>query len=190
MSDAPPDALRPWPELGSRPGPELMVCKARFDTLENPRTGAEMERVVLETPNWVNVVALTADQQVVMVRQYRFGTRALALEIPGGVVDPGEEPFDAAVRELREETGHTTEDWSALGSVEANPAFQDNTCFHFLARGAAATSALEQDPGEDLEVVLVPLADVPSLIREGTITHSLVVCALARVLDLRLEPLP
>jgi 8-oxo-dGTP pyrophosphatase MutT (NUDIX family) len=178
-------APQPWRKLSSEPGPDLIICRARFDRLVNPRTGKDLRRVVLETADWVNVVALTPAREVVMVRQFRFGTASVTLEIPGGVVDAGEAHRAAAERELREETGHTAARWSYLGAVEPNPAFHTNLCHHWLAEGAERAAAQSLDPGEDIAVELVPLADVRALVGSGAIRHSLVVCALARVLDFR-----
>jgi ADP-ribose pyrophosphatase len=183
-----PDSPTPWPLLHSRAGDDHLVFRVRWDTVRNPRTGVPLERLVCETPEWVNVVALTDDHRLVMIRQWRFGTQAVTLEIPGGLVDPGEDPFDAARRELREESGFTSKDWVPLGSVEPNPAYQTNRCHHFLARSASRTHPLDLDPGEDITVETVPLDDVPRLIHDGTITHALVITALCRILDLRSHP--
>jgi len=174
-----------WQRVSSERGPELFVGRVRFDTLRNPRTGRPMRRTVVEMPDWVNVIALTPAREVVVVRQYRFGREVVATEIPGGVVDPGETHEEAARRELREETGYTAPRWSYLGRVAPNPAFQDNLCHHWLAEDAERTHALELDPGEDLRVDRVALADVPRLVRAGVIDHSLVISALCRLVDLR-----
>jgi ADP-ribose pyrophosphatase len=179
-----PSSPTPWTRHASEPGPELMICRARFDTLENPRTGERLRRTVLETPAWVNVVALTPERHLVVVRQFRFGSGAVTTEIPGGVVDRGEEPLEAARRELREECGYSAERWSSLGAVEPNPAFHDNVCHHFLAEEARRTHPQELDRGEDIVVATLPLEEVRDLVRSGTIRHSLVVCALARIMDL------
>ncbi len=180
-----PDAPRPWPKLSSEPGPDLFVARARYDLLVNPRTEASMRRMVLETPDWVNVVALTRERELVLVRQYRFGTAHVTLEIPGGVIDPGEESAQAAIRELREETGYTASSWTYLGAVEPNPAFHDNRCHHWLATDVERTAEQDQDPGEDIRVEVHPVDQVLEWIRTGQVDHSLVICALARVFDLR-----
>ncbi|MFT5285057.1 MAG: ADP-ribose pyrophosphatase [Planctomycetota bacterium] len=183
----PPEDLptpRDWEKLGSEAGPELMVCKARFDTLVNPRTGESMVRTVLETPDWVNVVAITSDRRVVIVRQFRFGPGRVTSEIPGGVIDPGESHEVAARRELREETGYTSNKWRLLGWVEPNPAFHDNICYHWLAEDCELTEELDLDDGEDIRVMALSEDDVRTEVREGRLRHSLALSGLSRVMDL------
>jgi 8-oxo-dGTP pyrophosphatase MutT (NUDIX family) len=153
--------------------------------MRNPRTGRALDRLVLEAPDWVNVVALTPADELVCVRQYRFGTAAVELEIPAGIVDDDEHHRAAAERELREETGHTSVSWSYLGASAPNPAFLDNLCHHWLAADVAETSVQELDAGEEIAVELVPFGDVPRLVGDGVLRHALVVSALARVADLR-----
>lgn len=179
------DLPRPWRLERSERGEHLTVGRVRFDHVENPRTGEVLRRTVLEMRDWVNVVALTPENRLVVVRQFRFGVGRVIVEIPGGVIDVGEAPIDAARRELREECGYTTDDWVSLGAVEPNPAFQDNLCHHFLARGATRTHEQELDEGEDIVVEELEFADVRERIRSGELRHALVLTALQRVLDLR-----
>ena len=147
------------------------------------------EAVVLATPNWVNVIPLLSspgeEDRVLLVRQFRYGLERMTLEIPGGVVDPGEDPAETARRELREETGFTTGTWSLLADIAPNPAFLNNRCFQYLAEDCELTHPTELDPGEDIQVVLLEEAEVLAAVRAGGIDHSLVISALARVLDLR-----
>ena len=106
----------PWEVLGSYQAADYVIFKARIDTLRSPR-GAQGDFIILECPEWVNVVALTEDRQAIMVRQFRHGVRCAGLEFPGGMVDPGESPLAAARRELLEETGYEASEWRELGFV-------------------------------------------------------------------------
>jgi 8-oxo-dGTP pyrophosphatase MutT (NUDIX family) len=124
--------------------------------------------------DWCNVVAITPDDDLVMVWQYRFGTDAHSLEIPGGIIDPGETPEHAARRELREESGYEADALEPLLVVEPNPAMQNNRCHTFVARGARRTALTQFDAQEELETVLVPVARLGALLDSGVVTHGLI----------------
>jgi ADP-ribose pyrophosphatase len=151
-----------------------------MDRARSPLTGAEHDFVVLESAPWVNVVPLTRDQEVVLIRQYRHGIGEVTLEIPGGLVEAADTPIQAAQRELMEETGFVGETWVDLGYVHPNPAIQNNRCHTFLALGVTPAGPQALDEKEDIEVLLRPLAEIPRLIREGEISHALVVAAFWR----------
>jgi ADP-ribose pyrophosphatase len=126
----------------------------------------------------VTVVALTREGQAVLIRQFRVGVEAHTLEVPGGMVEEGEAPAAAAARELEEETGFRPAQLVPLGSVHPNPALQTNRCHSFLALGCEPGGAPQADAGEDIEVVLVPASALQRLVRDGSITHALVVTAI------------
>jgi 8-oxo-dGTP pyrophosphatase MutT (NUDIX family) len=171
--------IKPWPKLSSRHIGDYPIFKLRGDRKVSPRTGAEHEFLVLETRNWVNVIALTPDGQLVMIEQYRHGSDTVELEIPGGVMDAHEaSPVAAAVRELREETGFAGEKARILGQVFANPAIMSNTCYTVLIENCRCVHPVQFDQGEDLLTRLVPVAEVAALVAAGRINHSLVVVAL------------
>lgn len=137
---------------------------------------------IFRCKTWSNVVPVTDANEIVMVWQYRHGTDALSLEIPGGVVDPGESPLEAARRELREETGYEANAIEPLIAVDANPALQNNACHSFVARGVRLVGPQRLDDAEECEVALVPVADLPELLDGNHVQHALVVCALERFL--------
>jgi 8-oxo-dGTP pyrophosphatase MutT (NUDIX family) len=169
--------IAPWRRVGST---RLQRCRV-FDVdavrFEPPDGGTAETFYRIESPDWINVIPLTADDQVVFVRQYRFGTESFTLEIPGGMCDPGETPREAAWRELREETGCEAGELIELGAVHPNPALQSNRCHTFLARNMTDTGDPQPDTHEAFEVERVPLDRVPALIADGSVTHALVVAA-------------
>ncbi|MFM2295025.1 MAG: hypothetical protein RLZZ350_1438 [Verrucomicrobiota bacterium] len=171
--------IQPWKKTGSRPLGDFKIFKLRADTRISPRTGAKHDVFVIDCVNWVNVIAVTPDDQLVMVEQFRFGTETVELEIPGGMMDKGEaDPVATAVRELREETGHEGERARVIGKIFPNPAIQSNVCYTVLVENCRIQHASQFDPAEDLISRLMPVSEVQKLVASGKIQHSLVVVAL------------
>jgi len=168
--------MRAWRRIGSETLFAHRLFELRRDTLAADG-GGRRESLVLDAPRWVNVVARGEGDRVLLVRQWRFGIARTTLEIPGGMVDPGESPRAAAERELLEETGHRAARWEELGEVEPNPAFLTNRCTTFLAEGLERVGEPAGDGEEEIEVLSAPLAEIPARILAGEIRHALVIAA-------------
>ncbi len=164
-----------WERDGAEAVADCRIFQVRRDHCINPRDRSRHDFYCLEMPDWINIIPLTANDEVVMIEQYRHGINRVTLEIPGGMVDAGEEPQTAAVRELYEETGYRATGACLLGSTHPNPAIQDNQIHTYLAENVEFESAPAFDSTEHTAVRLVPLQSVPALIADGTITHALVV---------------
>ena len=170
--------VKEWTKLDSKLQHDYRIFQSRINTLRSPRTGKTHDFVVLDAVDWVNIIPVTPQGNVVLIYQYRYGTEAVSLEVPGGMVDPEDpDPAFSAQREMLEETGYDATQIIPLGSVEPNPAFMGNKCFSFLARDAQKVQEPQFDGAEDILTVEFPLNAVPELISNGRITHSLVVAA-------------
>ena len=171
--------IKPWKKVSSKLLGDFRIFKMRSDTCINPRTGETHDFYLFDSVDWVNVIAVTADQKLVMVEQYRHGSNTVELEVPGGMMDPHErDPVMSAVRELREETGYEGERARILGKIWSNPAIMSNTTHTVLIENCELKHGLELDSGEDLTTRLVPIDEIPKLVADGKISHSLVVVAL------------
>jgi ADP-ribose pyrophosphatase len=182
MTDPTPQLL--WECDHSEPGPEILLFKTRYNWMRNPRNDATLKTLVLEGRDWVNVAATTPEGKILIVRQFRFGTGRTTTELPAGLVEADEEPLAAAQRELCEETGYTTDDWVALGSVDANAAFLNNQCHLFLARNVVKTTETHLDPSEDILVEEISLDELKAEIESGRFSNALSLLTVYKVFDL------
>jgi 8-oxo-dGTP pyrophosphatase MutT (NUDIX family) len=171
--------IKPWKKISSKPAGNFRIFTIRSDLKISPRTGREHDFYVIDCVDWVNVIAITADHQLVMIEQYRHGSDTVELEIPGGMIDAKDaSPLSAGVRELREETGYEGGNARIIGRIYPNPAIMSNTCFTLLVENCQLKHPVEWDQGEDLLTRLVPVAEIPQLVATGKIRHSLVAVAL------------
>ncbi|MFT3927350.1 MAG: NUDIX hydrolase [Myxococcales bacterium] len=173
-------ALKPWTKLGRSEMLVTRIFKLFAERWVSPRTGQEHTFSVIDSPDWVNVVAFDTAGQLILIRQFRFGTGAFTLEVPGGMVDLGEDPRVTAGRELREETGYRASSIVDLGFIYPNPAIQNNKAHMFLAEGCVFEGAAQLDAGEDIEIALYPLDAALAALECGEISHALVAVALQR----------
>jgi ADP-ribose pyrophosphatase len=171
--------LKPWRTLRKKALGDFHIFSLRSEEKVSPRTNAPHQFFIIDCVNWVNVVAVTPDNHLVMVEQFRHGSNTVELEIPGGTMDASDESAIATgVRELQEETGYAGEEPQVIGQVFSNPAIMSNTTYTVLVQNCRVQHQVQLDSGEDLVTRLVPVTDVPDLVREGRIRHSLVVVAL------------
>jgi ADP-ribose pyrophosphatase len=166
-----------WKRVGSETVADCRVFNIRKDFCKRKSDDAESSFFVMENPDWVNVIALTENGNVILIEQYRHGTEEIILEIPGGMVDEGESHTVTAARELLEETGFAPREMIPLGRSRPNPAIQNNWIYHYLALDCEKTGETNFDEHESINVKLTPLAEIPKLIAEENITHSLVIAA-------------
>lgn len=166
-----------WNRRSSEEIADCRVFKVRRDTSVRSSDGKEGDFFVIESPDWVNVIAVTEEGEIVLIHQFRHGAEEMHLELPGGLIDPCETHLDAAKRELLEETGYTSTEWTLLGVSRPNPAIQNNTIYHYLAEKCVKTANAEFDDHESIECVPTARNEVERKIIEGKISHSLVVAA-------------
>jgi 8-oxo-dGTP pyrophosphatase MutT (NUDIX family) len=155
----------------------------RVDRVQLPSGHVIPKYWINEYPPWVNVVALTDRDEVVLIRQYRHGIEKVSYELPAGTTDPHDKSLEeAARRELLEETGYGGGRWSLLATLSANPALQNNLTYTFLVEGATALGSAAPESSEDIRIHLTPLADVQRLIDTGGFVQALHVAPLLMVL--------
>ncbi len=158
------------------------VTDCRIFTVDTIRTrksdnGETGEFFRINSRDWVNVMAITDDDQLVMIRQFRHGSGEVTLEIPGGIMDDGESPLDAGLRELSEETGYALGDTTSahiIGKVRSNPAIITNWTYFVLAEGVQPVRSQHGDRHEDIAVELRSVDEIDEMLYSGQVTHALV----------------
>lgn len=166
----------------------LHVARMRRPITERQEALGETEEkeddyYTIKSPDWSNIIALTEDKQVVLIEQFRHGVEDITLEIPGGILDPNENPEEAVVRELREETGYSVKEVHSLGWVHPNPAMMANKCHLYFGTGARLTSDTDMDEDEDIRVRLASLEQVVEFIKDSSFTHALMIAGFFRLLS-------
>ncbi|MBT7608278.1 MAG: NUDIX hydrolase [Bacteriovoracaceae bacterium] len=169
--------ITPWETLESSEGIKSKIFRHRVVKRKSFDSGDVGDFDVIDCYNWVNIVALTKFDEVIMVKQYRHGSDSITLEIPGGAIEISEDPGTAGKRELLEETGYSCEKMEFLGKVNPNPAFMTNTCYTYLATGCIKISTQKLDHLEEIDVELYSKDEILEMLKNGTIDHSLVVSA-------------
>jgi 8-oxo-dGTP pyrophosphatase MutT (NUDIX family) len=168
----------PWEVVRRETLHDCRVFRIERAMTRSPHTADTHPFFTIDADEWVNVVATTERGELVMVRQWRHGARKVTLEIPGGLVDPGESPEGAAVRELLEETGFAAPGVCRLGDANPNPALFGNRVHTYLAENCERVAEVKNGPLEETRVELVPEHTLPARLRRGDIDHALVIAAL------------
>jgi 8-oxo-dGTP pyrophosphatase MutT (NUDIX family) len=163
----------PWKTLSSKYIHKGLWATLRVDECEMPDGRIVDDYYVLEYPTWVNAIAITEENKVLMVRQYRHAAGIISLEIPGGVVDKGEEPAYAIKRELLEETGYAFESWEHLCTLYANPSTANNHTICYLAKGGKKVQDQHFDAHEDLTVEQYTIPELKQLLVDHKIKQAL-----------------
>jgi ADP-ribose diphosphatase len=172
--------VSPWPLLGSTEIFDAGLFHVAKDSTRSPRTGLMRDFLVIHIPDFVLAVALTSDRQLILVRQYRHGSRTISLEVPGGLHDGTDEtPQQAAARELLEETGYCGGSWLLLGELRPQPALLSNRAWIYLAKELELKAEPQADASEDIEVILLAPEGIPACIASLQMNNAMTVAALA-----------
>lgn len=163
-----------------------------IDKVDRSHDSKRDDFYIINSHDWVNIIAITNENDVLLIEQFRHGTADITIEIPGGLIDPSDPTIEsAAARELLEETGFKATSLEYLGYVYPNPALQGNRCHTCLATDIEYSGQQHLDANEEIDVIKIPITDIPQWIKTGRITHSLVIAAFAHYFSLdtkRLAP--
>ena len=180
--------VEPWVRKELSMIADCRVFSVHESTSVSPKTDKEHSFYVIDSADWVNVVPVTSTNEIVCIRQFRHGSEEISLEIPGGLIDPGEDPIVAAARECMEETGYETGELVSLGVLNPNPAIFPNKLHTFVAPNAKPVASVSNTSTEHTEVHLIPMEQVSELLVSGEIDHALVAATLWRLLYFLKKP--
>ncbi len=169
--------IKKWKIKENTPLNNYKIFSTKRQSAISPIDGQSHDFYVIDSPDWVNVIAVTPEEKIVLIKQFRHGTEEITLEIPSGIIESRESPLECAKRELLEETGFTSSQWERIGEVRPNPAIMSNYCTTFLALDCEKTAETSFDGTEDIETLLVSHQEVRERLREGIINHCVVVAA-------------
>ena len=169
--------MKKWPIRSTRELYKNPILTINADLATNPRNQHESEYYRLKFPDWINVIAITEKHEVILIRQYRHGSQEIELEVPGGCIDFGEDPLEAGMRELLEETGYIGDNAKIIGTVNPNPALQGNTCYTAFCDNTRKVQEPDFDLGEDIEIIKIPLSKIDQTIKNGSINNAMVIAA-------------
>ncbi|MDE6652823.1 MAG: NUDIX hydrolase [Muribaculaceae bacterium] len=170
--------IKKWKKLSSEYLIKRPWLTARCDTVELPDGRVNSEYYILEYPSWINVMAITAEGEFVMVEQYRHGLQDVFIELVAGVVEPGEEPLAAARRELLEETGYAGGEWRLFSVISSNPSTNNNLTYCFIAEGVEKVADQQLDATEDIAVHLLLEQEVRTMLDQDRIKQALMAAPL------------
>jgi len=170
--------MKKWTLLDSRYIVQRPWATLRVDKLQLPNGNIKDEYYVLEYPTWVNMVAFTEDDELLLVRQYRHGAGEILVELPAGVVEEGEDPAEAARRELLEETGYSFTSIAYVCTLYANPATSGNLTYTYVLRGGKKVQEQQLDSSEDIEVVIMGIEEAKQFLFDNKIGQALHASAL------------
>jgi 8-oxo-dGTP pyrophosphatase MutT (NUDIX family) len=159
--------IEPWDEVSEGTPDARRVFTVRSDVVHSRVTGRKHTVDRLLAPDWVNVVAITDRNEMLFVRQWRFGARTFTLEVPAGLIEDGEDPLAAGQRELLEETGYAGPDARIIGTVLTNPAFMNNTATTVYIPRVTRIAEQRLDPMEELEIVKIPVDKVDEMLEQA-----------------------
>lgn len=164
-------SILPWSNINNRKYFDNGFMQVNGKTSRSEMTGFEREYIQITCPDLVHIAAVTNNNEIIIVNQFRHGIDNFVLELPGGSINKGESPAIAAARELSEETGYVSNSWEFLGELYVQPAVHSNKVYMFLARDIILTEGKAPDKGEELEVIKIPAGEVINMCKNGGIMH-------------------